>query len=75
MYAAEIFTCISVAESSNCITETETVTFITAKKNKIHNVSVAGITTNIIAIEPQNLRNYNRRWHLHNCYRKCQSVA
>ena len=34
IYAAEIFTFISVAETSNCITATETVTFVTAKKKK-----------------------------------------
>ena len=72
IFAAETFTCISVAETSNyCIISTETVTFITATKRST-NISVAESTTNIIAIEPQNLHNCNRRWHLHDCYRKCQ---
>ena len=46
---AEIFTVICVAETSNCIIATETVTFITATK-RFTNKSVAESTTNIIAI-------------------------
>ena len=70
IFAANIFTSISVAETSHCIIATETVTFITAKKG-FTNISVAESTTNIIVIEHQNLHNCNRSWHLHNCYRKC----
>ena len=69
IFAAETFTCRSVAEMSNCIIATETVTFITATKRST-NISVAENTTNIIAIEPQNLHNCNEHWHLHNCYRR-----
>ena len=39
IFAAEIFTGISVAETSNCIIATETVTFITATKRST-NISV-----------------------------------
>ena len=34
IYAAEIFTCVSVAETSNCIIATEAVTLATAKLQK-----------------------------------------
>ena len=50
IFAAEIFTGISVAETSNCIIATETVTFIIRTK-RYTNLSVAESTTNIIAIE------------------------
>ena len=46
-----IFIGISVAETSNCIIATETVTFITATKRST-NISVEEGTTNRIAIEP-----------------------
>ena len=60
IFDAEIFTGVSAAETSNCITVTETVTFITATKRS-SNISVAESTTNIIAIEHQNLHNCSRR--------------
>ena len=71
IFAAEMFTCISVAETSNYIIATGTVIFITATKIST-NISVAECTTSIIATEPQNLHNCNRRWHLYNNYKKCQ---
>ena len=46
IFAADIFTGISVAETYNCIIATETVTFITAKK-RFTNISVTESTTNI----------------------------
>ena len=57
IYAAKIFTCISVAETSNCIIAIETVTFVTENfKKRSTNISVAESTTSIIAIKPQNPR-------------------
>ena len=56
IFAAEIFTDMSVAETSNCVIATQIVTFITARKRST-NISVAESTTNIIAIEHQNLHN------------------
>ena len=71
IFAAETFTCINAAETSNCITATETVTCIIATKRST-NINAVENTTNVIAIEPQKLHNFNRRWHVHNCCRKCQ---
>ena len=50
IFAADIFTCISVVETFNYIIAIETVTFITATK-RFTNISVAESTTNIIAID------------------------
>ena len=36
------------------------------------NITVRGITTLIITIEPQNLHKCNRNYHLNNCCRKSQ---
>ena len=55
IYAAKIFTCISVVETSNCIIAIETVTIVTENfKKGSTNISVAESTTNIIAVKPQN---------------------
>ena len=69
IFAWEIFSCISVAETSNCIIAT--AIFITAIRRST-NISTAESTSNIIAIEPQNQHNCNRYWHLHKFYGKCQ---
>ena len=61
IFAAETCTCINATETFKCIIAT--VTCIIARKRS-SNISVAESTTNIIAIEPQNLHNCNRRWHL-----------
>ena len=67
----KIVTHIFAAEISNCVIATETVTCIIATKRST-NIFVTKSTTNIIAIRLQNLHNCNRRWHLRNCYWKCQ---
>ena len=67
IFVAETCTCINVGETSNCITITETFTFIITTKRS-SNIIVAESNTIVTAIEPQNLHNYNRRWHLRNCY-------
>ena len=54
IFAAEIVTCISAAETSNGIIATETVTCIIVKE-KFANITVTESTTCIITAEPQNL--------------------
>ena len=71
IFTAETFTCINTVETFNCIIATETVTCVIATERST-NIIREESTTNIIEIEPQNLYNCNRRWHLHNCYGKCQ---
>ena len=65
-------TCIDAVETSNCIIATETVSCIIATKRStnIKDIIVVESTTDIIAIEPQNLHICNRHLHLHNYYRK-----
>ena len=61
IFAAETFTCVNAAETSNWIIVTETVICVTETKRST-NIIVAESTTDIIAIEPQNLHNCNGRW-------------
>ena len=49
----------------------ETFTCINAPKIST-NIIVEESTTDIIAIELENLHNCSRRWDVHNSYRKCQ---
>ena len=70
LFAGETFTCKNAAETSNRIIATETVTCLIATKRST-NIIVVESTTGTTAIEPKNLYNFNRHWHLHNCYRKC----
>ena len=59
IFAADIFTGMSVAETYNCIIATETITFITAKKwidqrkchRKYHQHKILNIKTYIIATD------------------------
>ena len=74
VFAAEMFTGISVAETSNCIIDTKTVTFVNAIKRST-NISVAESTNNIIAIEPQNLHNCHKNCHPHICCRNFTGIS
>ena len=73
MFNAETVTkChISAAETSNCIIVTETVAcmIITERPS---NITVTESTISIVVIEPQNLNNCIRRFHLYNSCRECQ---
>ena len=52
LFAAETFTYISVAETSNCIIATS---YVHNCNKKTTNISVAEGTADIITVEPQNI--------------------
>ena len=67
MIKIKIDTHILTAQISDCIIATETVICMIVTERSS---TVTESTTCTIVIEPQNLHNYNRCCHLHNCYRK-----
>ena len=62
IFVAETFTYVNAAQTSNWIIVTETVICVTETKRST-NIIVAESTTDMIAIEPQNLHNCHGRWH------------
>ena len=69
IFDAETVTYICTTEISNCIIATETVMCIIVTERSI-NISV---TYTVQKVPPQNLYKGNRRrFHQHNCHRKCQ---
>ena len=63
VFKAETVTCISAAETFNCVVAAETITRMIATERST-NITVTESTICIVAIEPQNLKNWNRRCHL-----------